>query len=116
MSISRLEQETVINFNEAEPTATIYTHNGALTRKLEALADQRPEEAKRGRIFPDGGNGAAVNLLSGAVRHIDFLSGIHAEYISDMIYIRPVYENVISLNLRRFHKKMMHAVKNPFLQ
>lgn len=55
MSTSRLEQETIINFNEAEPTATIYTHNGALTRKLEALADQRPEEAKRGRIFPDGG-------------------------------------------------------------
>lgn len=55
MSTSRLEQETIINFNEAEPTATIYTHNGALTRKLEALADQRPEEAKRGRIFSDGG-------------------------------------------------------------
>lgn len=55
MSISRLEQETIINFNEAEPTATIYTHNGALTRKLEALADQRPTEAKRGRAFSDGG-------------------------------------------------------------
>lgn len=53
--MTRLEQETIINFNEAEPTATIYTHNGALTRKLEALADQRPEEAKRGRIFSDGG-------------------------------------------------------------
>lgn len=53
--MTRLEQETIINFNEAEPTATIYTHNGALTRKLEALADQRPAEAKRGRIFSDGG-------------------------------------------------------------
>lgn len=55
MRISRLEQETTINFNEAESTATIYTHNGALTRKLERLADQRPDEAKRGRVFPDGG-------------------------------------------------------------
>lgn len=53
--MTRLEQETIINFNEAEPTATIYTHNGALTRKLEALADQRPAEVKRGRIFSDGG-------------------------------------------------------------
>lgn len=53
--MTRLEQETIINFNEAEPTATIYTHNGALTRKLEALADQRPAEAKRGRAFSDGG-------------------------------------------------------------
>jgi len=53
--MTRLEQETIINFNEAEATATIYTHNAALCRKLEALADQRPEEAKRGRSFPDGG-------------------------------------------------------------
>ena len=53
--MTRLEQETIINFNEAETTATIYTHNAALCRKLEALADQRPEEAKRGRSFPDGG-------------------------------------------------------------
>lgn len=55
MKISRLEQETIINFNEAEGTATVYTHNAALTRKLEALSDQRPQEAKRGRSFPDGG-------------------------------------------------------------
>lgn len=53
--MTRLEQETIINFNEAEPTATIYTHNGALKRKLETLADQRPTEAKRGRAFSDGG-------------------------------------------------------------
>lgn len=53
--MTRLEQETIINFNEAEATATIYTHNAALCRKLEALADQRPEEAKRGCSFPDGG-------------------------------------------------------------
>lgn len=55
MSISRLEQETIINFNEAESMANIYTHNGALVRKLEGLADQRPDEVKRGRVFPDGG-------------------------------------------------------------
>ena len=53
--MTRLEQETIINFNEAEAAATIYTHNAALCRKLEALADQRPEEAKRGRVFKDGG-------------------------------------------------------------
>ena len=55
MSINRLEQETIINFNEAESTATVYTHNGALVRKLEGLADQRPDEVKRDRVFPDGG-------------------------------------------------------------
>lgn len=53
--MTRLEQETIINFNEAKATANVYTHNAALCRKLEALADQRPEEVKRGRSFPDGG-------------------------------------------------------------
>ena len=53
--MNSLEQETVINFNEVEATAVIYTHNAALRRKLEGLADQRPGEAKRGRSFPDGG-------------------------------------------------------------
>lgn len=53
--MNRFEQETVINFNEAEATAVIYTHNAALRRKLEGLSDQRPSEAKRSRSFPDGG-------------------------------------------------------------
>ena len=55
MKLTRYEKEIIINFNEAEATANIYTHNGGLIRKLDALADQRPEEAKRGRSFPDGG-------------------------------------------------------------
>lgn len=55
MSLSRIEQETIINYNEAEPTATIYTHNPALRRKLEQLCTQRPGDAKRGRAFSDGG-------------------------------------------------------------
>lgn len=54
MSISRLEQETIINFNESEPLATIYTHNGALKRKLAKLAEERPAEVRRSRSFPEG--------------------------------------------------------------
>lgn len=53
--MTKAEKETIINFNEEEATATIYTHNAALCRKLEGLADQRPDEAKRGPSFPDGG-------------------------------------------------------------
>ena len=40
-NISRIEQETVILFNEAESTATIETHNGRLKRELAA---ERPDE------------------------------------------------------------------------
>ena len=54
MSISSLEQETIINFNEAEPMATIYTHNGALKRKLAKLAKERPADVRHSRSFPEG--------------------------------------------------------------
>lgn len=53
--MTRLEVATIIDFNEAEAEANVYTHNAALCRKLEALADQRPEEVKRGRVFKNGG-------------------------------------------------------------
>lgn len=46
MKLTRYEKETIINFNEAEATANIYTHNGGLIRKLDALADQRPGGGK----------------------------------------------------------------------
>lgn len=70
--MTRLEQETIINFNEAETTATIYTHNAALCRKLEALADQRPEEVKRGRSFPDGGQCGNLLLVAFNVCAVQF--------------------------------------------
>ena len=44
MTISRLEQETIIGFNEAEATASVYTHNGALKRKLEKLAKEEDDD------------------------------------------------------------------------
>ncbi|VYT17496.1 Uncharacterised protein [uncultured Anaerotruncus sp.] len=44
MSLSLYERETVITFNEAEATARIYTYNKALCRKLNQLAQERPED------------------------------------------------------------------------
>ena len=36
-SLSKYEQETVINFNAGEQTATVYTRDKAVMRKLDAL-------------------------------------------------------------------------------
>lgn len=47
MSISRYEQETVITFNEEEKTATVYTYNGKIKRKLESLSVDRPDEVRQ---------------------------------------------------------------------
>lgn len=53
-NLSRIEQETIILFNEAEAAATIETHNGRLKRKLDRLAAERPDEV----TAQDGNDGA----------------------------------------------------------
>lgn len=54
MALTNLEKETIICFNEAEPTAEIFTYNGRMLRDLSKLAEERPDEAKMVR---DNGNG-----------------------------------------------------------
>ena len=47
MYIPLEERETIITFNEKEPTASVYTMNGALIRKL-------ADDARRIKTYPDG--------------------------------------------------------------
>ena len=47
MKLSRIEQETIINFNEAEGTASIYTHNTALKERLSGLCRSYPEQVRQ---------------------------------------------------------------------
>lgn len=54
MSLSRYEQETIINYNEEEKEARIYTHNKAMRCRLEKLAQLRPEECRIERTSEDG--------------------------------------------------------------
>lgn len=44
--LTRYEMETIINFNEGEDTASVYTHNKSLRRKLEKLAQERPKDCR----------------------------------------------------------------------
>lgn len=44
MSLTNLEKETIILFNEAEPTASIQIHNPRLRRRLEQIHAARPSE------------------------------------------------------------------------
>lgn len=46
MNLSRLEQETIITFNEAESFAEVFTHNGRLKRRLAELLEKRPEDVE----------------------------------------------------------------------
>lgn len=55
MQNAKLEKETIINYNDAEQTASVYTFNRALQRKLDRLAQEFPDCVKLARKFPVGG-------------------------------------------------------------
>ena len=46
MKLSRYEQETVVNYNAGEQTATLYTRDKAVMRKLDTLAANFPDTYK----------------------------------------------------------------------
>ena len=43
MKLSRYEQETVVNYNAGEQTATVYTRDKAVIRKLDTLVAEFPD-------------------------------------------------------------------------
>lgn len=54
MELTKYEQETIINYNEGEGTASVYTHDRKLREKLEALALKYPDKIFPERAFPNG--------------------------------------------------------------
>ena len=51
MKLSKYEKETIILYNQAEPTASVYTHDPKLLVKLARLSEKYPQQ-----IQPDGPN------------------------------------------------------------
>ena len=43
MTLTKLEQETIILYNEEEKTASVYTHNAKLIAKLKRLSEKYPD-------------------------------------------------------------------------
>ncbi|RKI41241.1 hypothetical protein D7V86_10250 [bacterium D16-51] len=43
MKLSRYEQETIVNYNAGEQTATLYTRDKAVMRKLDTLVSDYPD-------------------------------------------------------------------------
>lgn len=43
MNLSRYEQETIVNYNAGEQTATVYTRDKAVMRKLDTLVADYPD-------------------------------------------------------------------------
>lgn len=51
MKLSKYEKETIILYNQAEPTASVYSHDSKLLEKLARLSENYPQQ-----IQPDGPN------------------------------------------------------------
>lgn len=47
MKLSRIEQETIILYNEAEATAEVFTYDQKLLAKLERLTEKYPGQVTR---------------------------------------------------------------------
>ena len=47
MKLTNVEKETVVNFNEAERVASIYTYNPTLKEQLLALCQTHPTEVRQ---------------------------------------------------------------------
>lgn len=58
--LTKLEQETIVLFNEQEPDAEVYTHNRTLQRKLSDLCRRYPEEYT---LKNDNGAGGITYLV-----------------------------------------------------
>lgn len=48
------EKETIINFNEGDEIATVYTYNSAMKRKLAAFAAAYPDLCRVREVCPTG--------------------------------------------------------------
>ena len=44
--VTKVERETIVNFNEAEDTAVIYTYNNDLKKRLATFASKHPDICK----------------------------------------------------------------------
>ena len=50
MKLSKIEQETILLYNEEEATASIYTHDPKLLAKLKRLSAKYPDKAGNARM------------------------------------------------------------------
>ena len=55
MKLSKYEEETVVLYNGAESTASVYTHDPKLKEKLKRLSEKYPEQVILEKADSNGG-------------------------------------------------------------
>ena len=68
MKLTKYEKETIINYNQAESTATIYTHDAALKRRLAKYSKQYPELCKPDKQTREGSVSSVIDKSRLSIR------------------------------------------------
>ena len=53
--LTKEEKESIVNFNEGEDVASIYTYNAGLKKRLAAFSKKYPDLCRLERTHPQGG-------------------------------------------------------------
>lgn len=86
MPLTNMERETVICFNEAEPTAEVFTNNGRMLRDLSKLVQERPDDAQH---ISDNGTGGSLYRVPkkwGKIRASRILTEEQKKAVADRLH------------------------------
>lgn len=75
MVLSKLEQETILNFNEGENAVSLYTYNKKLQKRFDKLAADHPKAISR----KDNGHGAVTYEFSKKPLVVSFRAPLNEE-------------------------------------
>ena len=89
MSLLKVEQETIILFNEAETTASVYTHNATLQRVLLELCQTHPAQARQTEDNRHGGLTFEIPKKWGKIKPPRALSGPQKRALDEMDQRHP---------------------------
>ena len=70
MNLTKYEKETIINFNEAEREASIYTYNADLKRRLAEFSRKYPQLCRMEYSTDEGGVGYVMDKSRLSIRLI----------------------------------------------
>lgn len=54
--LTRLEQETIMNYNQAEDMGNVFTYDSKVIKRLTECCEERPDECQEVRVNSDGGH------------------------------------------------------------
>ena len=94
--LSKYEKETIINWNEAEDTASIYTFNADLKRRLAEFSRKYPQLCRLERSTPEGSVTYVMDKSRMSIRLVP-------PYSEERLVI-GIFKGIYTINSKTVHK------------